>query len=197
MIFLVCVACDSEGQNGTHVDGNGPLSASSGNTRATLPRPPQIEGRWSGTFGGFKLCRTNSSGRIELLSAQPARRVPAHEGEITPFVRTLRPNPGNAGIISAFGSPPDFAEPYAQPHRGDFRQKIRGFEVKNRCGRKPDEGFDELLINLASDTPGIEVDGLEVAYTYKGRPHTLHISAEMILCGDTPEIRRYCEAARH
>ena len=191
-----------------HADGDGVLSASAGVGGFAMDSPGTSP--WSGSFGGFVLCSTDPGTSIELQAVRVEFAVEPLDTEIV--LRTTPPatvrEAGNPSrllpFISNYGTPPDFAEEYAdwQP-LGRFTSVTQGAWVRTDCDdsasildglsdrRLIGGGLTELVFVMAVDKRGGEVTDAYVEYLADDQPTTLHMEWVMTACG-TDVDRRAC-----
>jgi hypothetical protein len=159
---------------------------------------------WTGTFGGFVLCSTQPG--TPLLVQRVRYRSSVAPVEVQPMVRTTDPatvrglsparRQDNLPTYAALGSPPRFAEPYAEVAvPGDYSTRVRGWRVEQSCeqtaalerqlstGRVPDEPLKELMFVVTSDRQGARIDEVDIDYLADGRPMTLGLHWAMVSCG--------------
>lgn len=190
LLAMIVGGCGADTSRTTHADGQGDLRTHSGEVFVGM-QPPRGHKTWSGTFGAILLCSQDgkkvsidairSSGSVSPASiSYSIRNVPSNDGQLTP-------------VGSAFGSAPDFAEPYADspPRGGDFLPKVAGAEVIQRCGRKLNmkHGFTELVISMTSGPGGAVTDRQFLDYTVDGKRYTLELRETLVMCGTRSEVR--------
>lgn len=120
---------------------DGPPSANSAAGGFAADPPPGHPGRWTTTFG-FRVCsQTSAVPTIEQVTFPPSAppgtkavlRTVTAEQVRSSRLREIAPS------ASAWGSPPGWHEPYAQPLRGDYVDVTRGTPISSRAPspRKP------------------------------------------------------------
>lgn len=160
---------------------------------------------WTGTFGGFVLCATEPGTRIEVqrvrhkASIKPVNVVPVVRTTAPDTLRGLKPAQRQEFLptYTALGSPPEFAEPYAEVKLpGVYSTQVRGWRVAESCeqtaalerqlnqGRVLSGPLKELMFVVTAGLRGARVDQVDIDYLADGRPMTLRLHWTMISCGE-------------
>lgn len=206
-VLALVAACSASptaetGRRAVHADGKGPLSASIGDGGNSLDAPQAKT--WTGTFGGFVLCSLEPDTRIVVQrvryreSIEPQRVVPIVRTTTPQRLRRLTPTQRSAylPVYAALGSPPRFAEPYANAVLpGQYSTAVRGWTVDQSCrqtratetqltrGRIPSHPLKELLFAVTVGPRGGQILQVDIDYLAGNRPMTLELPWAMVACG--------------
>ena len=182
-----------------HVEGAGPLSATSGTGgKALAPRGE----RWFAAFGSFMLCLDEpaTAARIERVR----HRVAVAPRELGVRLRTVttddvrRPGGKHPGPFdSASGRRPGFLE---REYAGSFTDRVAGTVVTQTCAELdrddsvragvPRDGFQELVVVMEVGRRGAHLPATWVDYTVDGEPYSLQIDWEVGGCGTRYDVCR-------
>ena len=179
------------------MDGDGPLSATSGEGSISMWEPPDVEYPWYGTFGAFILCAQNQADRIELERVTWRAAADAAPVELTPWLRSVNrqtePTTPAYGVSGLPWEPGDM-----EPLPGSYTDEISGVEITQSCSDLK-EGYDvetesqpeftELMLVVKSAEEGAHIERTYVDYLANGKPHRLTIRWEMVTCGTVIESR--------
>lgn len=157
---------------------------------------------WWGTVGSIVLC---SDQRVVVTSIR-AGWITKPVG-VRYTLRTLRrtdPKDQRQELIgSAWGTPPDFAEPYAQlvhrPIAGWMSVGLGGLPVTTPCpaGASGKE-VTELLVSMHVDRHGAAFRRVVITYETEGHTYRRLVDGWLyIACGDRIRIPRECPAGQH
>lgn len=192
LVLLTCMVLASCSPAGRveHVEGEGPLSATRGGGGQALyaPGDPRMESPeptgqpWQASFGSSILCNHDpDAGRIVLEAADVLASSEAPPVTAEWYVRVFDRGEGSPPIDSRRGNP--FGP---TPWPGDIDDAIAGTEVDQSCPETlgEDARLTELILVLTADADGAWVKGATIDYTVDGRPYTLRIEWQWILCGE-------------
>ncbi|QWC86225.1 hypothetical protein KLP28_05860 [Nocardioidaceae bacterium] len=151
---------------------------------------------WTVTAGGA-LCTRGDGAVIEDVRIRTVGDVDAR-----PVLLTVSPadfgESGLVGIGTAAGSPPDFAEPYADadPVPGTYTEPVDREISACESSRAGSTGpTQDLLVVMSAGPGGGAVTRVEVDYSSWGRTRTASARTELVLCGSesaAPVLRREC-----
>lgn len=205
--LLLVAACSASpaaetGPRTVHIEGEGPLSASIGDGGSSLDAPAART--WTGTFGGFVLCRHEPGTAIVVQRVR--YRADVRPQRVVPIVRTTTPQElrqltparrsAHLPIYAALGSPPHFAEPYANASLpGQYSTAVHGWTVDQSCrqtgsteaeltrDRVPGRPLKELLFAVTVGPRGGRTAQVDIDYLAGNRPMTLELHWSMVACG--------------
>ena len=161
---------------GTHADGAGPLGSLGGPGSESMSVDPS-SGATSWTYG-LRLCIAQGTSAPVLTSVAAKATVGAGFRALGTKVRTFTPTSSMTPIMSTDGYPPPTDK--VPGILGD----VQGFPVTTPCSNGPREPYTELLVGLGRDgADGGGWKGIEVEYTVDGRPRTLEIDHDLLICG--------------
>lgn len=172
----------------THLDGEGPLSASTGHGGSSLLARPGISyGAWGANF----LCLTEPGDPAVLTRVRHDVRV--EPLALRTYVRTVTPEDLAAadGENVVIGSA-RYRRPAGRLREfvGSFSTEVAGTVVRQPCSERVDQengilqkGFAELVFEMKVGRRGGYVPRTFVDYTRGGRAYTLVIRWEMGACG--------------
>lgn len=173
-----------------HFDGEGPLSASSG--EGGFAAEAVESGTRYFSFGAHLLCVHENGAEIALQRVTYQAKVEPLEVEF--WLRTVN---GDEVVMdgdevaspyvpfySANGRPPDYdgeREEYAGAHTRD----VAGTRITQPCDemQKVNTGFTELILTMQVDKRGAHIPGMTIEYEANGKQYALDTRWRMIACG--------------
>jgi hypothetical protein len=174
---------DDSSNASSSASSSGSLTVESGHGGASI-RPPKGVALWWGTFHVATLCATSP---VTIVSARPLWKTRPRSWQVlirrVDHFDTHRPSTSQLG--TAWGLPPEFAQPYAYLHlSGTFAspagQEIGGISCDSHSGR-----YVELLLAVRTGARGAEAVGISLRYK-NGAGQTKTVVArhwQMITCG--------------
>ncbi|WP_109507748.1 hypothetical protein [Nocardioides speluncae] len=170
-----------------------------------VPAPGPVP--WVSTYGAFLLCaRDKSEIDLERVRLAPSVKPIAVRARIRTVEKSLiASHPAKDELLPLggwVGEPPAWNEPYAEhaPTLAGTFSDLKGYRVAQRCSDAPEgqepshkEGFTELLLTIESGAKGAASPRFFIDYIADGRPYSLEIDWEMVLCGTATRDR--CDEA--
>lgn len=195
-----------------HVDGEGPLSATSGEGGNSIDAPPV--GEWTATYGSFGLCRWTPGPpitieRVRIKAPLPPRSVEFLTRTFDPQVLaglSDRRRADYLGFYTATGRPPDFSGPKGSgPIPGDYQDNVPDLVVSQTCaemrratrmigaGPPPTVAPTELIFVVGVGPRGADITDAYVDYRTGGREYSLHMRWELVACGTALARTVWCD----
>lgn len=178
----------------------GPLRIADNDGGLSIERPSGHAADWWATVGGILLCSTEP---VQVLSVVATWKL--EPTDVRYSLRTWRPTrarrPVQDPIASAVGTPPSFAEEYAQlgPIAGRLWTRLSDAPVTSPCPKGGiGKDLTELLISVHVDRHGADFHRLVITYLAGGRTHRRLLDGwQYIACGDRVTEPKVCPPGQH
>ena len=189
--LLAAAGCSGTGDDGRrhHLDGQGPLSATSGDGGNSITAPAEVP--WYGSFGAFTLCSSDPGAEIEL------ERV-TYQAEIEPLDVQIRLRTVKADEIvmegeeivseylpfyTALGRPPHFDGTETE-YAGTYSTKVAGRQITQPCTAGDYRGgYTDLIFVMKVGKDGGNSPRASIEYRADGKPYTLDLRWAVTACG--------------
>jgi hypothetical protein len=141
---------------------HGSLTIRGGGGGASMAVPDGVD-QWWGTFHVAEVC---ADGPVTILAASPIWKARPRSWRL--WIRRVdnydTHKRATSVLGTARGTPPDFAEPYAQIHlSGTFADAV-GQTIENTSCDINSGRFVELLLSVKSDSRGADAVGVSIEY---------------------------------
>jgi hypothetical protein len=150
----------------------------------SIRKPRRAPKLWSASFGARVICADRD---VRIESVTPSWRVAPRDYRV--LVRSTDLDSSQqppTRYISATGSAPDFAEPYASedPMVGEVTPAV-GTEISRRCTDKVDlRQSQELILVVEAGRKGADLKRIEVVWSHGGETgRVLLRKYRMVVCG--------------
>lgn len=170
---------------------DGPLSVDGIAGGQSYLAPRSRPERWTASQGSFQLCTTDEPVTLKGVRLAGERQPLS----VTPWLVSDTPKSSrDVTFGGVLGSPPDFAEPYADDGfflRGSYTDEFDGTVIDDPCPAKTvQEGYSEVVLALETDSAGARVPYFWIDYRVGEEEYTLRVDWTIVLCGT--EITKRC-----
>ena len=181
-----------EGDSGStertiHSDREGPLHDRLGGGGFALdaPRSPDRP-QWAGTFGSILPC-TETGPPAVITAVRPHVVVAPRKWEVVgrtaPSTDTDHDLTTWSTLLMRLGTLREITREQGGLD-GEVTKDLKSLQIPTKCGINLDQtGYVELVLTMWTDAGGAAFDYLDVDYVWRGRPYTLRVAYEYILCG--------------